>query len=595
MIATINIKDKSFKTNIDTLLKIPFFNKQIEKDINMNIFELDMDAEIFSNILNNVRFGTEYSNEHVNELIILGLINDNENNIRLNIGGTYIYCNKEVLNKYEYFNNILSNKWFKENEIFIDMDIDAFRHIYKYMLNNTYKIPSKYSPEVDFFSIKKKSDLSDVSMLDNFDDIETTLLKSKINLESLSYMHTYYVKNPLVTFHRKQYKRCTNYYPCYSTIPLNINNFNEVITIKIPSSIKYPSYYILDLTFDIINNLPFLDSTHIIKWIDHIETHFFEYIDVYHGANFITRINSESLYINHLENGFKYNNNNLNKLLIPITSYFSDENVVIPNGSKDREITFKIKPRPFKQLLKIINTENIDITNLFDNVNDIFNVNIINSSLNIKHHLLDTEEDNRFTHCNFDYYLYNYLSDKLTINADYNENLIIPLTHNIMINKIAIFIKDKNLLEPIPFDDCNIYNLFDCIELWNDDKCYIKLNGFHAYKIYETERYKYSKDTDYYSRIDATGYGLDSLNVLNYSMKDNIIIINYSLPHTRSIAIDMFCTNSTYVKVKLNKNNCYDLTNKEIVVAYYGDKIIRFMDSNGEKIVSIIGGLTTAY
>ena len=570
MIATINIRGKIIQTDFENISNLSVFNENINNG--QNNFDLDMDPQIFEKILDCIRFNKNFPfRQYKDELEYIGIYEDNtiieiNEGINVNIGGTIIEVEKKILEKIEYFKNMFSNKWKNDGILFLDMSITAFNHILKYIKDTDYIIPIEYKEEADFLLISKKNKLIKYDLDNNcFDNDDNEINENNLNydilsLKSISIKNEYYNKNPNVTYFKQRHQKCTNSKPAVHNFKIdNICQFEGEFEFTVPNLINFPSYFLIEISLDDILFTNSLDTTHKVKWINNLESHIFENIDVYQKDKYITSIHSEAVYIYKKIFHQKHSHQNMNTIIIPITNYYRDEHFIMYNYNSP--IKMKIKMRPLYQLVRLLNN-NVDITNNYDIKTCISGGNINNIIIHCKHYILDDDEKNRFNNLNYDQFvrffksqITNYQKDLILplSNTTNNFSIKIPIKLNDLIDTIGIYIRKKENLYPLNDD------FIEKIQFWADDIRIFNLKKHIAQKIFEVETSK--TRTNYFSNDDVNCFD------------DGIFFVNLSVYEKRSTFIDLELYSEKYIIIDLNKNFNYD--DKEIVIVFFGDMIIR--------------------
>lgn len=137
-ICTIKLLDKNIQTNKSTLELIPYFAKKINDEPNNILFDVDIHYNIFMQILDYVSFNTDIDYEKLhNEMLMLGFV-DLDKKIMVNVRGKIFYCDESILDKFTYFESLMSGRWDRD-KIFLDINPEAFENI----LTNKYDLKWK--------------------------------------------------------------------------------------------------------------------------------------------------------------------------------------------------------------------------------------------------------------------------------------------------------------------------------------------------------------------------------------------------------------------------------------------------------------------
>ena len=391
---------------------------------------------------------------------------------------------------------------------------------------------------------------NDINEIKEFEIIKKNSL---IKLEERGQAYPYWHGNPQVTIHKEVYQRFTNFVPVF--IPLKITSFSDIskeFDIIIPSNINFPSYFILNMHLNEIKLSYELNPICKLEWISFLDAHIFEYIKIYHGKTYIIKINGEAIFVDNVVCNKKYNLSNFDELIIPIIHYFYKRYKIMINGlTSDNELRLVIKFRDPLKLLRIINFDDtihecdleksILVNNKFSNQHNLIN----NIGMTVKAHILDQEEYLKFTRISYEYLLpiYDTYIDKI-YTKDKNNQYIIKINKKMFLETIYVYTRGSNLIP----DEIAIYE----VELIVNGKSHIKFTQ------------KLSQLTNYVE-----------INNTNH-MNENICAYHYFYCNDihKPIIIDLTNYEEIYLCIKLD--NTYDCINKELVVVFQGEKIIRY-------------------
>lgn len=540
MIATIKIKDSIFSTNIENLLKIPYFENLLKENSNLTEFELDVDTKFFQKLLNVLRFDKDIDlSDYLDDLIKLGLVdeiknNENEEIIAVNVGGTLIHVNKDILEKMDFFKSIFSGNW-KNEEIFLDMDIGAFRHIIRHLVQPDYMIPPEFHNEIQYLIINSKSNSIELESIEDNQYSSHIINEERADVDLITDKNKYYTSDPQITFFRNHYKRHTPFKSNYNSYNLHISrNFDEKFLFRVPKEMEFPGYFILELRLSDIETINDIESCHKLKWIDNVSSHIIDTIQVYQGDTFITEINGEAIFIeNQINNKCLSNENNFNKIFISLDAYFSNKHKGMLNFDK-YQIEFAIKLKPLYQLVQTFNGDVLDSSIIKQG-------KITNVILHAKHYILGTSEINRLKRCNLEYRIKTYFTNIYEITkSDFIE---IEIDVNQLINCVGMYIRKKYSL--LPVDINSIKHVSICTD--NINRC--NLDAELMNKFYEMEN-KEKKNS-------------------------NILFYHFGIYDFLSDFIDLSQYSSKYIKIPLNR----PMENHELVLVYFGEKIVTFADT----------------
>ena len=100
--------------------------------------------------------------------------------IKLNIGGVHYETTPDTLKKASYFDSYIE-RWNNEEEIFVDRDGKAFRHVLNLLRDSAYDFPPQHKLELDFYGINY---VERIDVEGKISDIEKTVndLMKKIDI-----------------------------------------------------------------------------------------------------------------------------------------------------------------------------------------------------------------------------------------------------------------------------------------------------------------------------------------------------------------------------------------------------------------------------
>lgn len=479
--------------------------------------------------------------------------------------GEKIPVKKSVLLKMQYFKSKIE-RWNNEtNEINLEMNPDIFREIIKYLEDSSQKLPVEYLPEIDYIGLVGE-DKPIKTNNENKIEIPNELLANNSRGDA------FYTGDPQVTIHKNIYKRMTNFLPQYTKIGTSYDHKTNEYIVKIPVNISYPSYFIFDINFKEIKLVPEYDAVYNLEWIDFLDAHIIDYVDVYHGETYITKINGEAIFIDNIIHRRCIKYNSLTNILVPFHHYFYPTNTVILNGlTEGNEINFIIKFRDLSQLLIMVdmngNEHKISPNELKKILMADPNNYIKNISVTVKSHLLDKVEIRCMCNNNHEWLVPIYHTYVHNIKEKNNKNkYVIDITGNLFLQSIHLYVRGKDLFpEDMPIID---------VELYIDDKkisfepAITKITNY----VEMTQQIKTLYDLTH-SIMRSTESTIK--HSFDYLFENICSYYHYYIPTNRgrSIILDLYEYKCVQIKIKLKES--YDYLNKDIVVVIKGEDIMQ--------------------
>ena len=581
---------------------------------------------------------TELNNILYNFNSILNNINETNNyrifnNILININTTNLLSN---INKsyYTYNNNNNFNIFFDDSKIFKKHDINSIEYISDVLLtkkitNNLMEIVSNilynnnYSVFINFILYCKKN-IKINSKYKIIEKIYIDLLKNITNEDENLLSLNLLEFNNLLSKDNKLTLETEIYNPRYIHIKLdrnydenilfiiNNNNFNLIdiksILLKnlINNSIDYISnenfiinYILFENNFNNNRNFILSNFLNINNW-KLIKNTFI--INSFENQNNLFKIelnNLDNLEINQILFGFEYEYNNENIVLVNNDinelihyEYDSYENII-------SSVYFNIKVIDYGKISLIINKDN-----LF-NLNDIININIINSQIKIYNNNWRIIRINNISNSNFTIYEYILHGQKNILIQNETNNIIsnnyIELLVNRYINPIKINISNipKFIFKIYNIVNNHIYlNLFNNI-LFANNIDQIENKNYNNYNSYSKKYLSFGNDIIecrsiklIYSEIwnnylfihNSQNYQIINLNQDDYYNK----IIKYSNNYINILIlliknlINNLFNGELYISTtyNVNLNNDIDSYYETFILKNYYDEFIKLFINN---------------
>jgi hypothetical protein len=544
----IKIREKIFETIETTIEKIPYLKDKFKNTDTYEIYNID--ANKFGEILDCVRYGKDLPIDCDDLLLFLELIGkeNKEEMIEINVGGIRkIYLKKNIM-KIEYFKGLID---FKEQYVFLDMNIEIFDHIMDYVKGERSFILKKYLKEADFLGINYE-DTSNETISKTYDETYYNINDSMCGAYN-KYFDIYNEEKDKTIdgyndWAKNSFKKCILSNREIMCESLSSLEFNNTYKIKISKNVEAFSYLIFELEIDCD-----ILTDYDIEWIEDINSFIFRTVEIEIGGACVSRLNGEAIYLYNKIKNLKQKNNKFSKILtIPFLNFLVEShNMIII--SRYHEMIFHFRFRELDKLIKVLHN-NIDITNKV-NTKDIIKGNIKNCKIHIIHNSFDSEKRNKFHREPSLYFIrkyYTYIEDIKDKKCE------VMIYDPIMLDAFAFYIRDKNGLYPINLNS-NIEFNFYVIML--DYKSYLIKSNSRIVQMIGNCTKNYSIDG-----LPHNGFVYD----YNKEM-DNIIYYNFATYGFGSIGThktNLHRVDKAALEINFEEN--FDTQNKEIVLVCFG-------------------------